>query len=434
MDVYPITAFAQPNEVFKCIKEGENIAALLESGSGPQHKARFSIIAWGRKGYLKLNKDSSEGEISTSFYDPVEVLGEFMKKAPLLNLPGKFKGGMIGYVSYDAIRYWETIKDLKPEAEDWPYAEFFIPENVILYDHVEGKVYVEGELQLKDGCSDSGQVKFDLYDESLGKTEFENSVSDILDYIKRGYAFQVVISRFYRYTFKGNVTHFYNTLRKVNPSPYMFYLKFFDREIIGSSPETLFSVQDGIVETYPIAGSRPRGKTVEEDLELEREMLASEKERAEHLMLVDLARNDIGKVCYTGSVKVPELMYVEKYSHVQHIVSKVVGTLKRNNTSFDVLKATFPAGTVSGAPKPMAMNIIEMLEPYKRGPYAGGVGFFSANGDSEFAITIRSAFVNKDLFRIQAGAGIVYDSIPEMEYYETEHKMRALKVAMGVEK
>jgi anthranilate synthase, component I (EC 4.1.3.27) len=293
---------------------------------------------------------------------------------------------------------------------------------------------VEGELQLKDGCSDSGQVKFDLYDESLGKTEFENSVSDILDYIKRGYAFQVVISRFYRYTFKGNVIHFYNTLRKVNPSPYMFYLKFFDREIIGSSPETLFSVQDGIVETYPIAGSRPRGKAVEEDLELEREMLASEKERAEHLMLVDLARNDIGKVCYMGSVKVPELMYVEKYSHVQHIVSKVVGTLKRNNTSFDVLKATFPAGTVSGAPKPMAMNIIEMLEPYKRGPYAGGVGFFSANGDSEFAITIRSAFVNKDLFRIQAGAGIVYDSIPEMEYNETEHKMRALKVAMGVEK
>ena len=224
---------------------------------------------------------------------------------------------------------------------------------------------------------------------------------------------------------------FYYNLRKINPSPYMFYLKFKDRELIGSSPELLFSVQNGIVESYPIAGTRPRGNTPEEDFELEQELLSSEKERAEHLMLVDLARNDIGRVCYPGTVKVPDFMYIEKYSYVQHIVSRVVGTLKKGFTPVDVLKSTFPAGTVSGAPKPMAMNIIETLEPFKRGPYAGAVGFISRDS-AEFAISIRSAFVNKDLFRIQAGAGIVYDSIPEMEYYETEHKMKALKVAMGV--
>jgi len=432
MDVYPITAFAQPYEVFKCIEEEENVAALLESGSGPQHKARYSIIAWGKKGYLRIQGNSSYGDIIESFYDPVEVLQKFLSKAPQLSLPGKFKGGIIGYVSYDAVRYWEIIKDLKPIAEDWPQIEFFIPENVIVYDHVEGKVYVEGDLPKVSSCSDIGNLKFEFETESLGKTEFEKSVSDILDYIKNGYAFQVVISRFLRYSYKGDLMNFYYNLRKINPSPYMYYLKFCDRQLIGSSPETLFSLQGGIVETYPIAGSRPRGSTPEEDLALEKELLSSEKERAEHIMLVDLARNDLGKACYMGSVKVPEFMYIEKYSHVQHIVSKVVGTLRRNKDAFDVLKAVFPAGTVSGAPKPMAMNIIELLEPYKRGPYAGGVGFISSNGDAEFAIAIRSAFVNKDLFRIQAGAGIVYDSIPEMEYYETEHKMRALKIAMGV--
>lgn len=433
MDIYPITSFAQPYEVFKCISEEENLAALLESGSGPQHKSRYSIVAWGKKGYLNIRNNSVSGDITENFYDPTEVLSKFISKAPYLNLPGRFKGGMIGYVSYDAVRYWESIKDMKSEAENWPMMEFFIPDNIIVYDHVEGKVYVEGDLPKVTGCSDIGNVSFEFETESLGKTQFEKAVSDILDYIKNGYAFQVVISRFLRYNYKGDLMKFYYNLRKINPSPYMYYLKFYDRQLIGSSPETLFSLQDGIVETYPIAGSRPRGQTPEDDLTLEKELLASEKERAEHIMLVDLARNDIGKVCYMGSVKVPEFMYIEKYSHVQHIVTKVVGTLRKNYNSFDVLKAVFPAGTVSGAPKPMAMNIIELLEPYKRGPYAGGVGFFSVNGDSEFAITIRSAFVNKELFRIQAGAGIVYDSIPEMEYYETEHKMRALKVAMGVE-
>jgi anthranilate synthase component 1 len=211
----------------------------------------------------------------------------------------------------------------------------------------------------------------------------------------------------------------------------MFYLKFGDRGLIGSSPELLFRLQNGIIETYPIAGTRPRGRDPDEDFSLEKELLASEKERAEHLMLVDLARNDVGKVSVPGTVKVPELMYVEKYSHVQHMVSKVVGTLGKRSQAQDILKAMFPAGTVSGAPKPIAMDIISALEEYRRGPYAGAVGFFSADGSSEFAISIRTAFFNRDIIRIQAGAGIVYDSNPEMEYNETEYKMMALKKIVG---
>jgi anthranilate synthase component 1 len=418
MNAYPITSFAQPYEVFKCVRANEDFAALLESVSGPQNKARYSIIAWGKKDYL--SSEYSE-DIADKLYS-ISTYGGF--SIPEFN-------AYIGYVSYDAVRNWETVKDIKPVAESWPNGEFFLPENVIIYDHNSAKVYVNGDISGISSCGEIGDIKFSGYDQSMNKNEFEDSVNEILEYIRNGYAFQVVLSRFYRFTFKGDLMRFYYNLRKINPSPYMFYLKFKERELIGSSPELLFSIQNGVVESYPIAGTRPRGSTPEEDFELEQELLSSEKERAEHLMLVDLARNDIGRVCYPGTVKVPDFMYIEKYSYVQHIVSRVIGTLKKGFTPVDVLKSTFPAGTVSGAPKPMAMNIIETLEPFKRGPYAGAVGFISKDS-AEFVISIRSAFVNKDLFRIQAGAGIVYDSIPEMEYFETEHKMRALKVAMGV--
>ncbi|TRM78252.1 anthranilate synthase component I, partial [Sulfolobus sp. A20-N-F8] len=304
--------------------------------------------------------------------------------------------------------------------------------NIIIYDHNDGKVYVNADISSIGGCEDVENFSLSFYDESLNKDNFMKSVSDTLEYIRAGYAFQVVLSRFYRYLFKGDSLKIYYNLRKINPSPYMFYLKFKDRYLIGSSPELLFRIQDNIVESYPIAGTRPRGNDPEEDLKLELELLNSEKDKAEHLMLVDLARNDLGKVSVPGTVKVPELMFIEKYSHVQHIVSRVIGMLKKRNNVLDVIQATFPAGTVSGAPKPMAMNIIETLEEYKRGPYAGAVGFISSDGNAEFAITIRTAFINKDLLRIHAGAGIVYDSNPESEYYETEHKLMALKIALGV--
>jgi len=419
MKTYPLTAFAQPYEVFQCIERNQEVAALMESVEGAQANARYSIIAWGAERKIEAYRSDDLESLITSSVSGLSE-GEL-----------KFTGGLLGYISYDAVRRWENIKDIKPMAERWPDAELFLPENIIVYDHAQGKVYVDGDLPLVVGCGEPNELKVRLYDESLSKPEFEKAVNEVLEYIRSGYAFQVVLSRFYRFSFEGDLMKLYRTLRRINPSPYMFYIKFGERKLIGSSPELLFSVTKGLAETFPIAGTRPRGTTKEEDFELEQELLNSEKEMAEHLMLVDLARNDIGKVCVPGTVKVPEFAYVEKYSHVQHIVSKVVGTLKKEKTPLDVLRATFPAGTVSGAPKPMAMNIIEALEPFKRGPYAGAVGFISNTG-AEFAITIRSAFASGDLLRIQAGAGIVYDSVPEMEFWETEHKMRALKVSLGV--
>ncbi|ARM77174.1 anthranilate synthase component I [Acidianus manzaensis] len=419
MKVFPITSFAQPYEVFACIKTYEKHAALLESVTGPQNKAKYSIIAWGKKDYISA---SVSEDIAEKLYYPIKNI----YNGDISNF-----NAYIGYISYDAVRNWENIRDIKKRIEDWPNGEFFLPENVIVYDHNGGKVYVRGDLPNSSGCGEINDVKFSIYDESMNKQEYEEGVKEILEQIKSGYAFQVVLSRFYRYSYSGDLMRVYYNLRKINPSPYMFYLKFDNRELIGSSPELLFSLQNGIIESFPIAGTRPRGESPEEDFELEQELINSEKERAEHLMLVDLARNDIGKVSQPGTVKVPDFMYVEKYTYVQHIVSRVIGTLRKGYDVTDAIKATFPAGTVSGAPKPMAMNIIENLEPYKRGPYAGVVGFISSNS-AEFAISLRSAFVNRDLIRIQAGAGIVYDSIPEMEFYETEHKLRGLKVSMGV--
>lgn len=406
----------------------------MESGEGPEHITRYSIIAWGSKEYIKFKNGKAYGSILGEFDDPLIPLFKLLEKAPYVtSLPGIFRGGIIGYFSYDMVRYWERLPNITTDLDNWPDFEFFIPQNFIIYDHAEGKVYTYGEIPQLSSCREIGDIKSKLIEESLNREEYEKAVANALEYIRSGYIFQVVISRFYKYEINGDPMKFYYRLRKTNPSPYMFYLKFNERSLIGSSPETLFRVKGSIVETYPIAGTRPRGRDVEEDLKLEAELINSEKDKAEHLMLVDLARNDLGKVCVAGSVKVPELMYIEKYSHVQHLVSKVIGILRKNSNAFDVLKATFPAGTVSGAPKPMAMKIIEEFENYRRGPYAGAVGFFSKNGDSEFAILIRSGFIIHNILRIQAGAGIVYDSEPYLEYLETEHKLKALKVALGVE-
>ncbi len=425
-----ISQMPEPFKLFSCIEKENETAALLESLGKPEHLTRYSIIAWEAKERISGKNGKVEGTFSKDFYDPIEVFSELISRSEEVQFPGRYKGGPIGYLSYDSVRYWEKVKDEKPEAEAWPDFEFFIPKNIIIYDNYQDNVYIYGE-EPKASCSDSGEFKAKLELESFKKEDFEYSVKKAHEKIVAGYVFQVVISRFYLYTFSGDPLAFYKRLRNINPSPYMYYLKFGERKLIGASPETLFSLQDGVIEIYPIAGSRPRGKNPEDDFKLEKDLVRSEKERAEHLMLVDLARNDAGKVSYYGSVKVPDLMYVEKYSHVQHMVSRVIGTLRKNIFAPDVLKATFPAGTVSGAPKPYAINLIEEIEPYKRGPYAGAVGYFSSNGDSEFALAIRSAFFNNQTMRIQAGAGIVYDSVPEDEYWETEFKMKALRLAAG---
>ena len=250
------------------------------------------------------------------------------------------------------------------------------------------------------------------------------------EYVVSGDIFQVVLSKRYEFRVKGDLIAFYRSLREINPSPYMYFFKAGDRQIVGSSPEMLVRVDNRVVETFPIAGTRPCVENQGENRRLAKELLADPKERAEHVMLVDLARNDVGKIAKFGSVHVPEFMKVHRYSHVQHIVSQVVGDLKENCECYDALRAVFPAGTVSGAPKVRAMEIIEELEPTRRGPYAGAVGYFSYNGNADFAITIRTLFADKDKAYIQVGAGIVADSVPEREWFETDHKAEALMKAL----
>ncbi|MCW4026921.1 MAG: anthranilate synthase component I family protein, partial [Candidatus Bathyarchaeota archaeon] len=265
---------------------------------------------------------------------------------------------------------------------------------------------------------------------NIGKDRYRKLVQRAKGYIESGDILQVVLSKRHDFQIQGDLTRFYQSLRRINPSPYMYFLKMGERRIIGSSPEMLVRVEGNGVETFPIAGTRPRVKDPAQNKALAKDLLSDPKECAEHVMLVDLARNDIGRVSKFGSVNVPEFMKVHEYSHVQHIVSMVAGKLKEDCDCYDALRAVFPAGTVSGAPKVRAMEIIEESEPARRGPYAGAVGYFSYNGNADFAITIRTLVAQGNRCSIQAGGGIVADSIPETEWFETEHKARALMKAL----
>jgi anthranilate synthase component 1 len=277
---------------------------------------------------------------------------------------------------------------------------------------------------------DSEALAYDQPKVNVTKKRFEEAVEKAKEYIVSGDIFQVVLSKRYDFRVKGNLMAFYRSLRAINPSPYMYFFKAGDKQIVGSSPEMLVRVENRVVETFPIAGTRQCMENQGANRRLARELLADPKERAEHVMLVDLARNDVGKIAKFGSVRVPEFMKVHRYSHVQHIVSQVVGDLQEDKECYDALRAIFPAGTVSGAPKVRAMEIIEELEPTRRGPYAGAVGYFSYNRNADFAITIRTLFADKDKACIQAGAGIVADSVPEREWFETDHKAEALMKAL----
>ncbi|MDK6028083.1 anthranilate synthase component I [Ignisphaera sp. 4213-co] len=422
MEIFPLKSMLSVEEVVKCFNNEEKVFAVYENLS--RNSSMYSIVAWGVRSVVS----GSDEDVLNSLRSSLEKTIDRRHLYP-------FDIGLIGYVSYDAVRLWEKVPDLKPHAEEWPFVEMFEPINIAVYDYSKGVVYVDGDSSELKKCRKSYALEMprvSIYDSMLDGEKFVRAVEEVLKHIRDGYAFQVVISRFLRYAYAGDLADFYIILRRVNPSPHTYFMKFGDKVLIGASPELLYACRNRFVETYPIAGTRPRGATPEEDRALEEELIKSEKDRAEHLMLVDLARNDLGKVCEFGSVKVEKFMYVEKYSHVQHIVSKVVGVLKRKYTSVDLLKAMLPAGTVSGAPKPFAMRLIEEVEDYKRGPYAGAVGFFTTSGDSVAAIAIRTAFVYKDLIRIQAGAGIVYDSNPWLELEETDHKLAALKKALGV--
>ena len=354
------------------------------------------------------------------------------------NTSGRYSGGLVGYASYDLVRSFEKIPRVGRKSSGFPDAEFGLFEDGVVFDHVSGRSYyfcrdenrIDRVRSLLKESARSGQVSFGKPKSNLAQEDFCERVGRAKEYIRSGDIFQVVLSRKYKIPFKGSLLPFYQRLRKINPSPYMYYLKFGDREIIGSSPEMLTRKIGRKVESFPIAGTRPFTGDPTRNRALAAELLQDEKEKAEHVMLVDLARNDLGRVCEYGTVQVPEFMKVQSYSHVQHIVSRVTGRLRQGSTSTDLFKAVFPAGTVTGAPKVRAMQIIEELEVGARGPYAGAVGYFSSNGNADFAITIRTLFAQNGYCYLQSGAGIVADSVPDREWIESERKTAALFTAM----
>ena len=433
-----------PTELFLNIHEKYEYAYLLESMEGSKKLAKFSFIGFmpklivtAKDGKVTIQDTKSDEKTTIEASEPLEVLEKALG-TKLQNERFRFEGGAVGYISYDAIRYWEKLPKLAINDLEFPDIQMGVYDDGVVFDHIQGEAYYfyrdedrSDELtKLIKEPYNLGSLSFTSPKVNTRKNRYEESVEGAKTYIESGDIFQVVLSKRYDFEFKGDITRFYLALRRINPSPYMYYLKMGKRRIIGSSPEMLVRVDGDTVETFPIAGTRPRSEDPAKNKALAEELLSDVKERAEHVMLVDLARNDVGKVSSFGSVHVPEFMKVHQYSHVQHIVSRVVGKLREDHNCFDALKAVFPAGTVSGAPKVRAMEIIEEFEPTRRGPYAGAVGYFSYNGNMDFAITIRTLVANGNKCSIQAGGGIVADSIPEKEWFETEHKLKALQKAL----
>jgi len=423
-------------ELFKALYNNYNELFILESLHGPKEMAELSII--GFDPYIRfIAKDrnveviSREGTKTTyNTEDPLRLLKSIISRVNDHRF--RYIGGAVGYISYDAINYWEKVNVKK---SNYPSMEFGIYTDGLLFDHINSKIYYFyldkprfNELKIEEMDDD---INITNIERNITEEQFVDMVNKAKEYIHDGDIYQVVLSKRFNMNIIGNKLSVYSNLRRINPSPYMYMLKINDREIIGSSPEMLVRTNKGIIETFPIAGTRPISNNKEENERLKRELLNDEKELAEHTMLVDLARNDLGRVCTWGSVKVNELMSIKEFSHVQHIVSHVIGKLNNDKDAYDALRAVFPAGTVSGAPKVRAIEIIDELEYDPRGPYAGAIGYFSFNGSSDFAISIRSLFVNGNNAYVQSGAGIVADSIPINEWYETEHKAKAILDAIN---
>lgn len=411
----PIKEVPNPKTLTQHLYENdEDYIMLLESGQGYFERARYTIIAWGvERHYVHYPDDTS---------DPYIELKSLVKSCSY-DFPSHDL--LIGYLSYEACTLIEPyLKNYVQDWGKWPLIEFIKPKYVIIYDNLLGRVYTNTDIPRYVDIKDS-EFKVHNVKERIDREIFEEWVSNALERIKFGEIFQVVLSRWIIYEVSGNYFKIYERLSNINPSPYMYFTKFQNKYIIGTSPELLVKVSDYKVETHPIAGTRPRGRDVFEDLKLEDELIESEKDRAEHIMLVDLARNDLGKICKYGTVKTTSLFTVEKYSHVQHLVSRVEGVLDKGMNIIDALWATFPAGTVTGAPKPRAMELIFHYEKRAREPYAGAIGFMNCRG-GEFAIIIRSIIISGDEMKLQAGAGLVHDSKPELEYLETQHKLEAM--------
>jgi len=439
----------------------KSFSYLLESADRGKRWGRYSFIGYkpymiiqSRDGKIEV-QEGREKRIVEDVGDPLSVLREVSQQfVPLVVRDlSPFQGGLVGYFNYDLVRNWERLPGLSPEDPDLPECIFTASRRLIVFDHLTHRIKVVAFACLRENedlkeayelaCQEvdeaigelgrplssiSGVDQFSISDleSNFKREDFKEAVTKARDYIVAGDVIQVVLSQRFSGDVAGDDFTLYRNLRSINPSPYMFYLNFGEIKLIGSSPEILVRLTDGNIELRPIAGTRPRGKTPEEDHALEKDLIADPKERAEHIMLVDLGRNDVGKVALPGSVNVPRLMDVEKYSHVMHIVSRVEGSLRPEVDGFDLFMASFPAGTVTGAPKIRAMEIIRELEPSARGPYAGAVGYFGFNGNMDFCITIRTITIIKNRLSIQVGAGIVYDSSPEGEYQETLRKAAAM--------
>ncbi|HYO87601.1 MAG TPA: anthranilate synthase component I [Candidatus Limnocylindrales bacterium] len=458
-----------PVSVFwKMLQTGTH-AFMLESVEGGEQVGRYSFLGVNPKGVVTVR----EGQVTRTLHgetttrplrtgeDPLHAVeAEFGRVHPVKvdGLP-RFVGGAVGCLAYDVVRYFERVPDTAHDDLEFPDVAFMLIDTLVIFDHAKHQLIVlanahntgDPEAAYDDAAAritalvdvltgplpplDDGPQPPSSEDAQVGSNAtregFEANVLAAKEYIAAGDAFQIVLSqRLSRTTYATPFT-IYRALRGSNPSPYMFYLKFGgDFTLVGASPEMMVRLEDGIATSRPIAGSRPRGRTQDEDNQLAAELLADPKERAEHIMLVDLGRNDLGRVCDYGTVHVDRLMYIERYSQIMHIVSNVQGRLRAGMNAFDLLRATFPAGTLSGAPKVRAMEIIEELEGARRGPYGGAVGYFSFDGSMDTCITIRAALVRGNLLTVQAGAGLVADSVPANEYQESINKARALLLAV----
>jgi anthranilate synthase component 1 len=455
----PVSAFAK-------IDHGPS-AYLLESIEGGEKWARYSflgsgspIVVYEDQGDLLVVQGTRKKRIP-SRGNPLERLREMMESYRPVTMPDlpPFVGGAVGYLSYDMVRTFEDLAARQKDPLNLPDFAFLLTDTLLIFDNVSQKIKVvatahvtaKGARGIKAAYRSATERiertitrlkrplrrtrlhrrrKPVVFTANMSKTDFEKMVMRTKEYIRAGDIVQAVLSQRWEANVQAPSLQLYRALRVVNPSPYMYYLRIAGVELVGSSPETLVRCEDGVISVRPIAGTRRRGVNPDEDQQMEQRLLADEKERAEHVMLVDLGRNDVGRVAKPGSVTVDSLMHVERYSHVMHIVSNVTGQLDESKTSYDVLRACFPAGTVSGAPKIRAMEIIDELEPTRRGPYAGAVGYFSFSGNMDMCINIRTVVVKNHQAFIQAGAGIVADSNPEHEYEETCNKAKAMMKAV----
>lgn len=455
-----------PVSVYLKLSQFSSASFLLESVEGGEQVGRYSFLGVNPKGVITVHNNivtrTLHGQTTSRELEPgehpLEVVKHEFKRVTPVKIDGlpRFIGGAVGFMAYDVVRYFERLPQTASRDLDVPDAAFLLPDTLVIFDHAKHQLMILANAHNTgdpDAAYDDALYRIDqimdvlrrplppiadlaqpLHEEmrsNLTREQFEDNVRAAKEYIAAGDAFQIVLSqRFSRKTSAPPLT-IYRALRALNPSPYMFFLQFGgDYTLMGASPEMMVRLEDGVATVRPIAGTRQRGANAEEDAQLADELLADPKERAEHVMLVDLGRNDLGRVCAYGTVKVPKMMYVERYSHVMHIVSQVEGQLDRSMDAFDLLAATFPAGTLSGAPKVRAMEIIEELEGTRRGPYGGAVGYFSFDGSMDTCITIRALLMQDDIVYIQSGAGIVADSDPAREYDETINKARAISVAI----